>query len=205
MFIVGITGGIGCGKTAVTNLLATHGVTIVDADIVAREVVEPGEPALNTIAEHFGRDIINESGELDRAALRVKVFRDATERKWLETLLHPIIRNRIIEQLNHSEGNYAVLSSPLLLETDQKSLTDHIVVIDLPEELQVSRTMQRDSNSAEQIKAIISAQMPREQKLQEADTIICNDAGLDSLRNKVEQLHLDLTELSQRTDEQTDH
>lgn len=204
MFIVGITGGIGCGKTAVTNLLATKGVTIVDADIVAREVVEPGESALDAIVDHFGHDIINESGELDRAALRVKVFSDTEERKWLETLLHPIIRNRIIEQLNHSEGNYAVLSSPLLLETDQKSLTDHIVVIDLPEKLQVSRTMQRDSNSAEQIKAIIAAQMPREQKLQEADTIICNDADLDSLRDKVEKLHLDLTELSQRTDEQTD-
>ena len=158
MLIVGITGGIGSGKSAVTQQLESLGITVIDADIVAREVVEPGETALQSISSHFG--------ELNRAELRALVFEKPEERKWLENLLHPLIRKRIVAQLNASNSSYTVLVSPLLLETDQHSLTDHIVVVDLPKELQIKRTMSRDNNNEKQVEAIINAQMQREEKLE---------------------------------------
>ena len=196
MFIVGITGGIGSGKSAVTQQLESLGITVIDADIVAREVVEPGEDALQSISSHFGATVITDSGELNRAELRTRVFDNPEERKWLENLLHPLIRKRIVTQLNASNSSYTVLVSPLLLETDQHSLTDHIVVVDLPKELQIQRTMSRDNNNKTQVEAIIDAQMQREDKLERANSVISNDKDLYTLKNKVNNLHQKLLTLA---------
>lgn len=198
MFVVGITGGIGSGKSALTAQLQQFGIHVVDADIVAREVVQPGTPALHKINSHFGDDILNSNGELDRASLRQRIFSKPEERKWLETMLHPIIRAETIKQLGQASSPYTILASPLLLETDQHELTQHIVLIDVPVELQINRTMARDNNSEEQVRAIIAAQMSREEKQQRADTIIKNDADLQALYNQAADLHKTLQRLAQQ-------
>ncbi|WP_027856142.1 dephospho-CoA kinase [Marinobacterium jannaschii] len=196
MFIVGLTGGIGSGKSAVSQQLESLGINIIDADIVAREVVELGESALDSIAAHFGNEVLLESGELNRAALRARVFAEPAEREWLEQLLHPLIRERIISQLQSSASEYTVLASPLLLETDQHLLVDHIIVVDVPEEIQVSRTTSRDQNSEQQVRAIIAAQMARKQRLEKADSVLDNSGDLYHLRQSVNQLHLKLLQLA---------
>ncbi|MGI1669125.1 MAG: dephospho-CoA kinase [Neptuniibacter sp.] len=192
MFIVGITGGIGSGKSAVTELIEQQGITIVDADIVARQVVEPGTPALKEIEHHFGTSVINQEDGLDRQKLRAIVFDNPQERKWLEALLHPLIRKEILMQLSQSNSHYTVLSSPLLLETDQHELVDKIVVVDVSENIQIQRTMKRDHNSSDQVKAIIAAQKNREERIQSAHYIINNDADLKALQEKVFNLHQQL-------------
>ena len=192
MFIVGITGGIGSGKSAVTELLEQQGINVVDADIVAREVVEPGTPALKEIELHFGASVINQLGGLNRQKLRAIVFDNLQERKWLEALLHPLIREEILLQLSQSNSPYTVLASPLLLETDQHELVDKIVVVDVTEQVQIQRTMQRDNNSSDQVKAIIAAQKSRQERIQSAHYIINNDADLKTLQEKVLNLHQQL-------------
>jgi dephospho-CoA kinase len=181
MKVVGLTGGIGSGKSTIARLFAEHGVHWVDADDVAREVVAPGTPALEAIARHFGERILLETGALNRAELRTLIFQDEQERQWLETLLHPLIRESILDQL-HPRGShlrdyqlpYTLLVSPLLLETDQHELVDRIVVIDVPVDVQIARTVARDTNTEEQIQRIIAAQMSREERLRRADHIIDN-------------------------------
>lgn len=189
MFVVGLTGGIGSGKTAVSDRFATRGITIVDADIAARVVVEPGQRALTSIAEHFGEDILTANGELDRAALRARVFADPDERVWLEALLHPRISECIGEQLAAAKSAYAVLVSPLLFESNQVRFTNRVLVVDVPEELQLERTMARDNNDEAQVRAIMAAQASRSDRLEKADDVIVNDADLDSLDARVEDLH----------------
>jgi dephospho-CoA kinase len=188
-WILGITGGIGSGKSAVAQQFIDLGVHLVDADHAARWVVEPGQPALAKIAEHFGAEVLQADGRLDRAALRARVFADATERRWLEALLHPLIRQRIIDYLARAESPYAALVSPLLVESGQHELTQRILVIDAPEELRVQRTMDRDQTSAEQVQAILRAQASREERLHHADDVLVNDRDLDWLRSEVERLH----------------
>lgn len=187
--VVGITGGIGSGKSAVTRRLEEHGITVVDADVVARVVVEPGTPALAQIAEHFGTDILLADGTLDRAALRARVFADEAERRWLERLTHPLIGQEIVDQLSASPSPYTVLSSPLLLDTSQKALVECVVVVDVPEALQVSRTAQRDNNDEAQIKRIMAAQLSREARLALADIVIDNSGSLEELNVQVDELH----------------
>lgn len=187
--IVGITGGIGSGKSAVTARFEDKGITVVDADLAARVVVEPGRPALAAIAEHFGPELILSDGELDRAALRQRVFSDEAERRWLEQLTHPLIGQEILDQLTAATSPYTILSSPLLLETSQKDLTDCVVVVDVPEEVQLQRTMARDSNDEEQVKRIMAAQMQRSDRLARADIVIDNTGTLDNLDREVEELH----------------
>ncbi len=187
--IIGLTGGIGSGKSAVSSHFETLGITVIDADVVAREVVEPGQPALIQIADHFGHNIITPEGALDRAELRVLIFKDEAERKWLESLLHPLIRKEITFQLEKSQSPYSILSSPLLLETDQHSMVDRILVVDVPVETQIERTTQRDNNSLEQVEAIISAQSSRMIKQQKADDIILNTGTIESLHEKVSIVH----------------
>ena len=191
MKIVGLTGGIGSGKSTVTRLFGEHGVHWVDADDVAREVVEPGTPALERISEHFGKNILTSEGALDRAQLRGIVFEKPEERAWLERLLHPIIREELIRQLNPENYQlpYVLLVSPLLLETDQHELVDRIIVIDVPEETQIGRTMARDNNSREQVERIIAAQMSREDRLARADEVIDNNRPLDEVTRQVRELH----------------
>ena len=198
MLVVGLTGGIGCGKSAVSSQLESYGRQIVDADIVAREVVEPGEPALNAISAHFGSHILNASGALDRAQLRQVVFQEPKQRQWLESLLHPIIRQRILDKIDKARETapYVVLASPLLLETDQHLLVDYTVVVDLPESLQISRTCSRDNNDEAQVKRIIAAQMPRSDRLAKADHVIDNSGDLNSLKHQVQQLDKHLLALA---------
>ena len=191
MAVVGLTGGIGSGKSTVVRLFGALGVHWVDADDVAREVVEPGTPGLERIAEHFGQEILLPDGGLDRAALRRIVFDAPEERAWLESVLHPVIREELMRQLH--PDNYALpyvlLVSPLLLETDQHELVDKVVVVDVPVDVQIQRTMARDTNDREQVERIIAAQMPREQRLQKADKVVDNSLPLADVEHQIEDLH----------------
>lgn len=191
-YVVGITGGIGSGKSAVTDYLETKGITVVDADKVARVVVEPGTSGLAAIAEHFGQNILLSSGELNRAALRKVVFDNPDQRKVLEGITHPRIREEIGRQLNEATSPYVVLASPLLLESGQNSFADYVVVVDVPESVQLRRTMARDDNSEQLVKSIMAAQLDRETRLSRADTSISNDGSLDELYARVDDLHADL-------------
>lgn len=189
MFVIGVTGGIGSGKTAATSAFAGLGIDVVDADIVAREVVEQGTAALRSIAEHFGTDILLPSGVLNRAALRGIVFNNAAEKVWLEKLLHPLIAAETQRQLQRSTSPYVLFSSPLLVETAQKLFCDRILVIDVPEDVQLQRTMQRDSNDADQVRRIIASQASRSERLQHADDVIENTGTLEQLRKRINELH----------------
>jgi len=192
MFVVGITGGIGSGKSAVTDHLETLGITVVDADKVARVVVEPGTSGLAAIAQHFGKDILFANGGLDRAALRKIVFDNPDERRVLEGITHPRIRDEITRQLSEASSPYVVLSSPLLLESGQNTLADYVVVVDVPEEVQLKRTMARDDNSEALVQQIMAAQLDRQTRLSRADASIMNDTSLKELYERVEALHEDL-------------
>lgn len=195
--IVGLTGGIGSGKSTVAAAFGQLGIDTVDADRASRAVVEPGMPALDSIAEHFGKDIIQDDGTLDRAALRKIVFSDSGKKAWLESLLHPLIRHWIIEQLQQCSGPYVILESPLLFETDQHQLVDLTLLVDLTEELQIERACARDNNQAEQIKRIINSQMPRQEKLSRADFVLDNSQPLETLDAKVAELHQQFTTLAE--------
>ena len=189
MFVVGVTGGIGSGKTAVTAIFSALGIDIVDADIAARNVVIPGSPALYKIAAHFGANILLDDGTLDRAALRKIIFETPTEKIWLERLLHPLIANEAQRQLQTVTSPYAIFVSPLLTETSQKQFCDRILVIDIPEEIQLQRAMQRDNNDAAQVQRIMASQISRQQRLQKADDVIENSGSLADLQQQVAALH----------------
>lgn len=198
MFVVGITGGIGSGKTAATERFAALGITIVDADIASRIVVEPGAPALQKIAEHFGAHILLDDGSLNRAELRKTIFADPAEKVWLEQLLHPLIGAEIQRQLRTAKSAYVVFVSPLMTESNQYKLCDRILVIDAPEEVQLQRTIQRDNNDAEQVQRIIASQASRQHRLQYADDIIENTGSLDSLTQQVTKLHAHYLRLAEK-------
>ena len=187
--IVGLTGGIGSGKTAVSDLFHDLGITIVDADLASRVVVEKGREELSKIAEHFGEDILNSSGELDRAKLREVIFKSEEEKLWLESLLHPAIASQIQKELDLSESPYTILVSPLLLETDQKNFCSTVLVVDVPVEIQIERTSKRDNVSEGQIKSIIASQLDRDSRLEQADEVILNDGSIQDLESKVQELH----------------
>lgn len=197
MFVVGVTGGIGSGKTAVTNAFAALGIDVVDADIASRIVVEPGTAALAQIAAHFGPAILQADGSLDRAALRKVIFADAGAKRWLEQLLHPLIAAEIRRQLEGAGSAYVIFVSPLLVEGGQRQLCDRLLVVDVPEAVQLSRTMVRDSNDAEQVKRIIAAQASRAQRLAVADDVIDNTGTLEELRERVAELHRGYLQLAQ--------
>jgi len=198
-WVLGLTGGIGSGKTAASDYLASLGISIVDADIVAREVVEPGKPALQAIEQHFGTDVLNSDGTLNRSWLRQQVFQYPEQRKALEAITHPAIRETIIEQLQQADSAYAVLASPLLFESSQHLLCQRTLVIEVPEQLQLQRASARDSNSEEQIKRIIAAQMPRQQRLQSADDVVDNSASLETLYRQLQPLHQRYLQLASTT------
>ncbi|MDP5142041.1 dephospho-CoA kinase [Rheinheimera baltica] len=188
-FVVGLTGGIGCGKSTIAKLFADLGVGYVDADIVAREVVLPGTPCLQAIVQRFGNTILQANGELNRHKLRQHIFSHASDKAWLEQLLHPAIRQQLLEQLHTLTSPYALLVAPLLLENKLNQYVQRVLVIDLPESLQLERAMTRDAANAEQINAIMAAQMSRTQRLKLADDIITNDSSLSELPAKVAALH----------------
>ncbi|WP_445114822.1 dephospho-CoA kinase [Acinetobacter sp. WZC-1] len=189
-FILGLTGGIGSGKSAATQWFETQGIQVVDADIVAREVVAGGQPALQQIQQTFGDWVLLANGELDRRALREHIFKEPAARQQLEQITHPAIRASIIQQLQAATSPYAILVSPLLFETGQHELTSHTLLIDANEELQIQRAAQRDDQQTEQIKQIIAAQMPRLQKQRMANDIVLNDGPLEQLYAQLSSLHL---------------
>lgn len=189
-FIIGLTGGIGSGKSAAAARFAeAHGIHVVDADIKSRVVVEPGRPALHQIVDRFGDAVLQQDGSLNRAVLRERVFQDPDERRWLEQLLHPLIREEIVSDLASADSPYALLVSPLLVESGQYQMTRRILVVDVPEALQIARTTLRDKVPEEQVKAILQAQAKREERLRHADDVITNDRDLAALHQQVDQLH----------------
>lgn len=188
-FVLGLTGGIGSGKSAASQWFEAQGITVVDADVVAREVVEIGQPALAQIQQAFGDWVLLADGSLNRRALREHIFQSPEARKTLENITHPAIRTSIIQQLDSAQSPYAILVSPLLFETNQHELTQHTLLIDATIELQIERASQRDGQNIEQIRSIIAAQMSREQKQTMADDIVLNDGHLDHLYAHLRPLH----------------
>lgn len=195
-FVVGLTGGIGSGKTTVSDLFAAQGAVIVDADIIARDVVNKGTAALNSIRQRFGSGILHANGELNRGVLREKVFSQPEDKQWLNQLLHPLIREEMIKQTQAAQSEYCILSVPLLLENKLTHLVNRVLVVDLKEETQLLRATVRDQNTPQQIRAIMDSQLSREHRCQAADDIINNDGGPDQLSEQVTQLHQDYLALS---------
>lgn len=192
-YIVGLTGGIGSGKTTIANLFADLGVPLVDADVVAREVVAKGSPLLSKIVEHFGAQILTKQGELNRAALREIVFHHDEEKQWLNNLLHPAIRERMKQQLSEQTAPYTLFVVPLLIENKLTALCDRILVVDVSPQTQLARSAQRDNNNFEQIQRIMNSQVSLQARLKWADDVINNDTdlaqNLPHLQKKVLELH----------------
>ena len=195
-FIVGLTGGIGSGKTTVANLFVELGIEVIDADIVARDVVVKGSPALRAIEHHFGADFIHSDGQLNRALLRKQIFSHNSDKLWLNNLLHPLIRVQLVSQLKATSSPYCLLVAPLLIENNLTTLVNRTLVIDVKESTQISRTTQRDENSITQVKAIIQSQTTRKNRQIHADDLLNNDhCSLTELRRAVVDLHFNYLKL----------
>ncbi|MGI2141955.1 dephospho-CoA kinase [Shewanella baltica] len=195
-FVVGLTGGIGSGKTTVANLFSAEGITLVDADIVAREVVAPGSKGLEAIVTHFGAEILTPEGELDRAKLRQRIFSHPEEREWLNQLLHPMIRQEMLAQVEKATSAYVIMVVPLLFENGLDRLVNRTLVVDISPELQINRTVKRDNVDASQVNNIISSQCSRSEKLARADDIIDNQGEISTLKREVLALHQRYLQLS---------
>ena len=192
MFVVGLTGGIGSGKSAATAIFEDLGIDVVDADLASREAVLPGSKALDQIQRKFGNEILHEDQSLNRAKLREIIFDNSEDKTWLEQLLHPEIRHIIQSKLENSSSEYVILVSPLLFETDQHEFCNTTILIDSSLNSQVSRTSKRDSVSEDSVKKIISAQMSRDDKLKIAKIVINNDDSLEQLESNVKKVHENL-------------
>lgn len=189
MLKVGLTGGIGCGKSTVCALFSEMGATIIDTDILARVVVEPGSPGLASLVRHFTSTILQTDGSLDREALREIVFTDKAKLQLLESILHPLIRERLISNLASVQSTYVVVAIPLLFEKGWETEVDRILVVDCTVEQQLQRTQLRDNSDRQLIENIIQSQVSREHRLAAADDIIHNDKDIAALREQVERLH----------------
>lgn len=192
MFTVGLTGGIASGKTAVSDAFAALGVPIVDADIVAREVVQRDSAGLAALVEHFGDDILNEDNSLDRKALRTRIFNDSAARELVNSLLHPLIRSRsdeLLEKAAKEQHAYAIYVVPLLVETKQADRFNRILVVDVSRQVQLARLTARDGVDESQAIATLDAQATRSERLAIADDILTNNESLDAISEKVARLH----------------
>lgn len=198
MLIVGLTGGLASGKTAAARRFRAHGVPVLDADEIARELVEPGQPALQRIIELFGEELIDPAGYLNRRRLRDMVFASPARRKDLEGLLHPRVRQVMEEQVKTLSAPYGILSIPLLLESGMTDLVHRILVVDVPERLQYERARARDNLSEQAIQAVLGAQVGREERLAAAHDIIVNDIDLENLYRQVDALHAHYLRLAQQ-------
>ncbi|HDY7773670.1 TPA: dephospho-CoA kinase [Vibrio vulnificus] len=188
--VIGLTGGIASGKTTVANLFQQHfAIDIIDADIVARQVVAPGSAGLAAIVDHFGADILTREGELDRGQLRQRIFAHAEEKQWLNALLHPMIRRKMIEDLAQVSSPYALLVVPLLVENQLQTLCDRVLVVDVEEKTQLQRTMDRDGVDEQQVRAILKAQASRHERLALADDVIKNESKDQDLLQQITDLH----------------
>lgn len=192
-YVIGLTGGIGSGKTTVANLFSELGVPVIDADIVARQVVEKGSPLLAKIAEHFGSQILTSEQELDRTVLRQIVFNNESEKTWLNKLLHPAIREEMLKQLSETSAPYVIWVVPLLIENKLTEFCNRVLVVDVLPEIQLERASKRDKSKIETIKNIMAAQVSREERLSYADDVIENslplEQGLVDIQNQVRTLH----------------
>ena len=187
MLAVGLTGGIGSGKSRVSDAFARLGVPVIDTDIIARELVAPGQPALDEIRAAFGDAVFTAEGELDRRALRQRIFSQPDQRRKLEAILHPRIRAEVRRQIAALSAPWVLVVIPLLLESGQGDLVQRVLVVDAPVELQRARTTQRDQISDEEVDRILAAQLSREQRLAAADDVIVNDGSLADLQQQVEK------------------
>lgn len=186
---IGLTGGIGSGKTSATDIFSELGVPVIDADAISHEVVRAGQPALQAIANSFGADMIGEDGQLRRAHLRKLIFNDADTRGRLEAIIHPLVSDEVARRVGGVTFPYCILSSPLLLESRSAHDIDRILVIDVPESLQIERASSRDGVHQDEIEKIVNSQSSRQDRLAAADDIIVNDRELAFLRKQVEMLH----------------
>ena len=189
MLIVGLTGGIGSGKSTVSEYFAQLGAPIIDSDVIARQCVAQDQLALAQLQAHFGDTILTKHGDLDRAVLRQRIFNNSAEREWLENCLHPLIRDEMHHQIQQCSAPYVIVAIPLLLESGKPFAVDRIVVVDVPEDLQQQRAQQRDQHSANTITAIMNAQVSRQHRLAAADDVIDNSGSLDDLKAQVQALH----------------
>lgn len=188
-YIVGLTGGIGSGKTAASNIFARMGVEIIDADEISRSLVNSGSPCFEEVVLHFGRGIVDSTGNLDRAKLRELIFNNEQQKQWLENLLHPLVKQEIERKIEISSSKYIIVSVPLLLESGNYDFIDRILVVDVPEKTQVSRIMQRDGNSENLARQIMDTQVSRDERLKHADDILDNNNDLGSLEIQIKNLH----------------
>jgi dephospho-CoA kinase len=186
---IGLTGGIGSGKSTASSLFEQLGVPVIDADAIAREMVAPGQPGLDAVRQAFGPDAIGADGTLDRAWLRARVFAEPDERQRLEELLHPLIREAIRARVQQLAAPYCILAIPLLVEKGWRSEVDRVLVIDAPVEQQIARTASRDRMRTEDVERILAAQASREERLAAADDVLCNEGDLNALRERVTLLH----------------
>ena len=188
-FRVALTGGIASGKSTVADLFAALGVPVIDTDVIAREVVEPGQPALAQVAGAFGADVLDAEGRLDRKRMRERIFADPGARRRLEAILHPAIRAEMERQSQATGGPYQVLVIPLLAEGGRRDHVDRVLLVDVPEELQIQRVMWRDGVSHGEAQASLNAQATRAQRLAMADDVLRNTGRVDDLREQVAELH----------------
>lgn len=189
MLVVGLTGGIGSGKSTVAKLFAERGAAIIDADIVAREVTMKDKPAFKKIISHFGSDVLLSDGNLDRSKLRQIIFDDPNERLWLEQLLHPLIKDEMKQQITKMTAPYCIAVIPLLLEVEFFSFINRILVVDTPESEQMRRVMLRDNISESEVEAILHSQASRQDRRAKAQDIIMNDGVLEDLLPQIDKLH----------------
>jgi dephospho-CoA kinase len=186
---IGLTGGIGSGKSAACKIFSELGVPVIDADDIAHSLVEPGMPAFKEITKIFGNEVIASDGSLDRKIIRDKVFANEIDRKRLESILHPVVYEEIAVRVKNINSKYCIISIPLLLETDASKTVDRILVIDVPRELQLERAVNRDKTNKSDINAIIDSQMSRKDRLSAADDIVDNKDNINDLRKRICDLH----------------
>ncbi len=200
MLTVGLTGGIGSGKTTIARFFSEQNIQVIDADQVARKVVEPGTAALSSIKKRFGSEILINEETLNRPLLREKIFQNNYQRIWLESLLHPLIEEKITQLIESAGSQYVILESPLLLETNQHKLVNRILVVDVSPEVQLERTLLRDGGSEATIKAIMNSQISRNDRLRLADDIINNERNFQSVQARLREFHQNYLNLANKNE-----
>lgn len=193
---IGLTGGIASGKSTVADMFAEHGVPIIDTDLIARDVVQPGQPGLEEIERVFGAEVIDRDGALRRRRLRELVFADEGKRKTLEAILHPRIRDAALEKAEAAGGPYQIIVVPLLVGSPMQKMMDRILVVDVSEAVQLERLRQRDEETEEQARRMIAAQSGRADRLGIADDVVANDGSLEETADQVSSLHRQYLELA---------
>ena len=200
MFTVGLTGGIGSGKTTIARFFLEQNIEVINADEIARKVVEPGTAALSKIQERFGSEILINEKSLNRALLREKIFKDSRQRIWLENLLHPLIEEEITNLIAVAVSRYVILESPLLFETNQHKLVNRTLVVDVSPKVQLERAILRDGGSERTIKAIMDSQISRDDRTSLADDIVDNEQNFQSVRTQLKKFHQNYLDLAKKHD-----